>query len=544
MQKGSYKKSPTKVGGHKLVWAKESLVPQALANAERLYDYKEELHLDFNSEQNNAANIDLSKIKRGPIVVSLIIGAFVAILNETLLNIAFPDLMADFNISESTVQWLATGYMLVVGMLVPVTALMQQWFTTRQLFIGAIVLFLVGTVISAISPTFGILLVGRVVQALGTGLMMPVMMNVILIIFPPEKRGGAMGLIGLVIMTAPVIGPTLSGLIIEELNWRWLFYLIIPLAVFSVLFALAYLKNVTTLTKPRVDVFSILLSCVGFGGIVYGFSSAGERGSWSDPVVVGSLVAGGLSLVVFVWRQLVSKEPIMDLRAFKYPMFSLVAVLMLVMMMSLFSTMIMLPLFMQQVLLLTAFSAGLALMPGGIINGIMAPVSGILFDKFGPRVLVIPGIVLMCVALYLFMGIEADWTQGRIVFIHVIMMTGMSLVMMPAQTTGLNQLPRHLYAHGTAILNTLQQVSGAIGVALFISIMSSGAKDYMKTSKDPTSPHEMIQSMVAGLHNSFLIGLGLGILALVISLFIRRTYAPKEESTEHSTTAQVHPSKE
>ncbi len=491
---------------------------------------------------NQSPNIDLSQIKRGPIVAALIIGAFVAILNETLLNIAFPHLMADFGISESMVQWLATAYMLVVGVLVPVTALLQQWFTTRQMFIGAMVLFLVGTVVSAIAPVFGVLLAGRVVQALGTGLMMPVMMNVILLIFPPEKRGGAMGMIGLVIMTAPVIGPTLSGLIVEHLSWRWLFYLVIPLAVFSVVFAWAYLKNVSTLTKPRVDVLSIALSSVGFGGIVYGFSSAGERGSWSDHVVVWCLVAGGLSLALFVWRQLVSREPIMDLRTFKYPMFALVTVLMLVMMMSLFSTMIMLPLFMQQVLLLTAFSAGLALMPGGIINGVMAPISGVLFDKFGPRALVIPGIVLMCVALWMFMGIQADWTQGRIVLIHVIMMVGMSLVMMPAQTTGLNQLPRHLYAHGTAILNTLSQVSGAIGVALFISIMSRGAKDYMAGSADPTSPLEMIQSMVAGLHDAFFVGFCLAVLALLISLFIRRTHAPKEEqAAAQPAVSQIRP---
>jgi len=489
--------------------------------------------VDFSSVDNKEANVDLSKIKRGPIVAALIIGTFVAILNETLLNIAFPDLMEDFGITESTVQWLATAYMLVVGMLVPVTALLQQWFTTRQMFIGAMTLFLTGTVISAVAPEFGVLLAGRVVQALGTGLMMPVMMNVILIIFPPEKRGGAMGMIGLVIMTAPVIGPTLSGLIVEHLSWRWLFILVIPLAVFSIIFAMSYLKNVTTVTKPKVDFLSIILSSVGFGGIVYGFSTAGERGSWSDPLVVSCLIVGGISLVLFVWRQLISKQPMMDLRAFKYPMFSLVTILMLVIMMSLFSTMIMLPLFMQQVLLLTAFASGLALMPGGIINGIMAPVSGVLFDKFGPRVLVIPGIVLMCVAIYMFMGIEADWTKGRIILINIIMMIGISLVMMPAQTTGLNQLPKSLYAHGTAILNTLTQVAGAIGVALFISIMSSGAKDYMKAPDLSLSPEDMArQAMVAGLHDAFLIGLILAILALVISLFIKRSHAPKEETDQ------------
>lgn len=480
------------------------------------------------SSMEAKGNLDLSNIKRGPIVAALIIGAFVSILNETLLNIAFPNLMEYFSITETSVQWLATAYMLVVGILVPITALLQQWFSTRQMFLGAMILFLAGTIICAFAPIFGILLTGRIVQALGTGLMIPVLMNTILIIFPPEKRGGAMGMIGLVMMSAPAIGPTLSGLIVDSLGWRWLFYLVIPLAVISIVYAALYLKNVSELTKPKVDIISILLSCIGFGGIVYGFSRAGE-GSWSDPEVVWCLVAGGISLFLFIWRQLVVKEPMLDLRAFRYPMFSLVTVLMLVLMMAMFSTMIMLPLFLQNVLLLSALSAGLVMMPGSILNGIMAPISGVLFDKFGPRVLVIPGLIIMSVSIWLFSGIEAGWTNGYVIFLHILMMIGISLVMMPAQTTGLNQLPRHLYPHGTAIMSTLQQVSGAIGVALFVSIMSSGMKKYMSTSPDPTNPAEGIPAMIAGLHSAFLIGGILSILAVIIGFFIRRTKAPQEE---------------
>ena len=213
----------------------------------------------------SSAKIDLSKIKRGPIVAALIIGAFVSILNETLLNIAFPSLMEQFGIGESTVQWLSTSYMLVVGILVPITALLQLWFTTRQMFIGAMSLFLIGTIICGFSPVFGVLLVGRILQAVGTGLMLPVLMNTILSIYPPQNRGAAMGMIGLVIMTAPAIGPTLSGLIVDALNWRWLFYLVIPLAAFSIVFAAVFLRNVSELTKPKVDFISIILSTIGFG---------------------------------------------------------------------------------------------------------------------------------------------------------------------------------------------------------------------------------------------------------------------------------------
>ncbi|MFD0712032.1 MDR family MFS transporter [Paenibacillus sp. GCM10027626] len=467
--------------------------------------------------------MDISGIKRGPIVAALIIGAFVAILNETLLNIAFPELMKQFKIEPSVIQWLTTVYMLVIGILVPVTALLQQWFTTRQMFLSAMILFLAGTVICGIAPSFEFLLIGRIVQAFGTGLMLPVMMNTILVIYPPEKRGGAMGMIGLVIMFGPAIGPTLSGLIIEQLSWRWLFYLVIPLALFSIAFAAKYLKNVTELTKPRVDILSIILSSIGFGGVVYGFSKAGE-GSWSDPLVIWTITAGGIALILFVIRQLIVREPILDLRAFKYPMFSLVTLLLLVLMMTLFSTMIMLPLYLQKTLMMTAFAAGLTLMPGGIVNGLMAPVSGVLFDKFGPRVLVIPGIMLVLVALGLFIGISVDTGVGYIVTLHIILLIGISMVMMPAQTTGLNQLPRNLYPHGTAILNTLQQVSGAIGTALFISIMSAGTKRYFTTAANPTEA----EGLVAGMHDAFLIAFIIGFIALALGLFVKKTKAPEE----------------
>ncbi|UVI30734.1 DHA2 family efflux MFS transporter permease subunit [Paenibacillus spongiae] len=474
------------------------------------------------------APVDLSGIKRGPIVAALIIGAFVAILNETLLNIAFPDLMKEFGIGPSTIQWLSTVYMLVIGILVPVTALLQQWFTTRQMFLSAMILFLAGTVICAAAPSFELLLVGRIVQALGTGLMLPVMMNTILVIYPPENRGAAMGMIGLVIMFGPAIGPTLSGFIIDHLSWRWLFILVIPLAIFSILFASMFLRNVTDLTKPKVDILSIVLSSIGFGGIVYGFSKAGE-GSWSDPAVVWTLVAGGIGLILFIIRQLIVREPILDLRAFKYPMFSIVTVLLLVLMMTLFSTMILLPLFLQTALLMTAFKAGLTLMPGGVVNGIMAPISGKLFDKFGPRVLIIPGLVLVLISIFFFKDISVETTAGYVVTLHIVLMIGISMVMMPAQTTGLNQLPRHLYPHGTAILNTLQQVAGAIGTALFISIMSSGTKNYFASNPQATEA----EGLVAGLQDAFLIAFLVGIIALVIGLFIKRVnVSPEQEKKE------------
>nr|WP_213583540.1 MDR family MFS transporter [Paenibacillus sp. J2TS4] len=472
---------------------------------------------------------ELQQIKKLPILISLIIGAFFSILNETLLNIALPQLEISLDVSASTLQWLATGYMLVVGVLIPVSALLVQWFTTRQMFLGAMILFTVGTLICGIAPGFEVLLIGRLLQAGGAGLMLPVLMNTILVLYPPEKRGAAMGSIGLVIMFAPAIGPTLSGLILQVAEWRWLFFLVLPFAFLSIIVSYIFLKNVTPVTKPKVDVLSILLSTLGFGGIVFGFSNAGKSElTWSSPQVYLPLIIGGISLLLFVIRQINSKEPMLDLRVFKFPMFTLTTVLLIIAMMTMFSTMLLLPFLMQGVFAMTTFAAGLVLLPGGLLNGFISPITGRLFDKFGPRALVIPGTCLLLIIMWLFTRISIDTTSTTLIVLHVLLMIAIAMIMMPAQTNGLNQLPRRMYPHGTAVLNTLQQISGAIGVALFISIMASGQQAFLgRLTAEPT-PVQMAESLLSGIHNSFVVGLGFAILALLLSLFIKKTSAPQD----------------
>ncbi|CAG7646342.1 DHA2 family efflux MFS transporter permease subunit [Paenibacillus allorhizosphaerae] len=467
---------------------------------------------------------EFGNVRKLPILISLIIGAFFSILNETLLNIAFPELMVELNVSAPTLQWLATGYMLVVGVLVPASALLVQWFTTRQMFLGAMMLFSLGTLVCGVAPQFSVILIGRLLQAAGTGLMLPVMMNTILVLYPPEKRGAAMGSIGLVIMFAPAIGPTLSGLILQSLQWRWLFFMVLPFAIFSIVFAFIYLKNVSQPTKPKVDVVSIVLSTIGFGGIVYGFSSSGEgHGGWSSPLVYGIVLVGAVALLLFVIRQLRVEEPLMDLRAFRYPMFTLTTILLIIMMMTLFSTMSLLPFYFQGALGLTVFMSGLLLLPGSLLNGLISPVTGKLFDKFGPRALVIPGAAFLVIIMWFFTRVSMDTSKATLLILHICLMVAISMIMMPTQTNGLNQLPSRYYPHGTAILNTLQQVAGAIGVALFIGIMTSGQRNFLERSPDPTSPAQMSEAVVSGVHNAFMIGFGFAVIALVLTFFLKRS---------------------
>ncbi|MFC0470182.1 MDR family MFS transporter [Halalkalibacter kiskunsagensis] len=470
-------------------------------------------------------------------MLSLIIGVFFAILNETLLNVAYVQLMKDFEVTASTIQWLTTGFLLVVGILIPITALILQWFTTRQIFLGAMSIFAVGTLICAFAPNFSILFVGRLVQAIGTGLLIPVMMNTVLVLFPKEKRGSAMGMVSLVIMVAPAIGPTLSGIIVEMFHWRFLFFFVLPFIVFSLVFAFIYLKNITKLTKPKVDIPSIVFSTLGFGGIVFGFSQAGKgTAGWSHPEVYLFIAMGVISLIVFVKRQLQLKEPILDVRAFRFPMFTLATILTVVLMMTLFSSFIILPLFLQQGLFLTAFATGLAFLPGGILNGIISQMSGRLFDKFGPRALVIPGSTIVVIVMFFFSKVTILTSVTTFIILHCSLMLGVALIMTPVQTNGLNQLPPKYYPHGAAIINTLVQVAGAIGIAVFVTVMSSSQMKFLEGVSGNVVANQA-EALIAGVQNVFAIGLVFASICFLLALFIKSPIISEEldgvEETEN-----------
>lgn len=459
-------------------------------------------------------------IRTTPILISFLIAGFIGLFSETALNMALADLIQIFNVDSSTIQWLTTGYLLTLGILVPISGLLIQWFKTRQLFIASLAFSIIGTLIAALAPSFGILLLSRVIQAIGTGLMLPLMFNTILVIFPVHKRGATMGLMGLVIMFAPAIGPTISGLILGNFSWHWIFWICLPFLIIALLFGLKYMQNVSTITKPKIDVLSIVLSTIGFGGIVYGFSSAGENG-WTSSIVISSIIIGLVALLLFSLRQFKMEQPMLDLRVFKYPMFTIGVLSVFVTFMVIMSSAILLPLYLQASLVLTAFAAGLVLLPGGVLNGIMSPITGKIFDKYGPRVLVIPGFIIMIIMLWFLSNITTETSILSVIIMHTVLMIGVSMVMMPAQTNGLNQLPKNLYPDGTALMNTLQQVSGAIGTAVAMTIMSASQKTYLNKLSNPTDPSNIGPSLAAGVQDAFIFGLIVAIVGLILSFFIK-----------------------
>ncbi|RUS48265.1 DHA2 family efflux MFS transporter permease subunit [Cohnella sp. AR92] len=465
----------------------------------------------------------------------MILGAFLATLNQTVMTVAVPELMKDFDIVASTAQWLTTGYMLVNGVLVPITAFFMRRFSTRQLFQASMLIFLAGTIVSAIATNFPVLLVGRMIQAAGAGIIMPLLMNVILTLFPPEKRGAAMGMVGFAIIFAPAIGPTLAGYILENFAWETMFYGMIPLALIVILCGFVYLRNVSEPAPAKLDVWSVALSTIGFGAVLYGFSSAGSAG-WGSAEVLLSISVGLVALVWFTLRQLFAKEPLLDLRAFKYNMFSLTTVINISVTMVMYADMMLLPLYLQNTRGYSAIESGLLLLPGALVMGFLMPVTGRLFDRFGAKWLAVIGLLITIGTTLGFVNLSDSTSYTYILLMSTARRIGMALFMMPIQTAGLNQLPQRLNAHGTAISNTVRQVAGAVGTSLLVTIMANRTATHAKdmaasgAASGLTKEQLINHATIEGINDAYLVIVAIGAVGLLLSFFIKRVAHAAEEN--------------
>ncbi|MEB6237023.1 DHA2 family efflux MFS transporter permease subunit [Staphylococcus gallinarum] len=443
--------------------------------------------------------------KRIPLFIVLLSGAFITILNQTLLGTALPPIMKDLQVSESTVQWLQSIFMLVNGIMIPITAFLIERFTSRQLFLTAMIIFAAGTLLCAVGPEFTTLLIGRVLQAAGAGIMMPLMQTILFLLFPVEKRGTAMGLFGLVIAFAPAIGPTLSGVLVEHLSWRSVFYVVLPIAIIIIITSYFLLKNVTETTHPKLDIASVILSTLGFGGLLYSFSSVGEAG-WASIQFLLPLIIGIIALVIFIRSQLKLKEPMLEFRVFNYGIYTLGTVLSMFVFGVLIATNIILPLYMQNMLQFSALESGLVLLPGAILMGIMNPVTGYLFDRFGGKWLARLGLIVLVGSTIPFTLLTAHTSFTYLAIGNALRMLSISMVMMPMTTLAINQLPNNLIAHGTAMNNTFRQMAGAIGTAVFVTLMSVTA-----------IPKSGITGIIHGVNVTFTVAAAISVVALLLS---------------------------
>ena len=448
------------------------------------------------------------------IISTLLVATFVVILNETIMNVALQRLMVDLRVDAPTVQWLSTGFMLTMAVVIPTTGFILQRLSTRAVFMLAMGLFAGGTALAAVAPGFEVLLLARIVQAGGTAIMLPLLMTTILTLVPLAKRGAVMGNVSIAISVAPAMGPTVSGLILEHFTWRFMFVFVLPVALAALAIGAKYLTNVGEVEKGKLDFLSVVLTVPAFGGLVYGLSQVGGgHGGESGPNAgaIGALVVGVAALAVFVLRQVRLQKaaaPLLDLRAFNFRMFTVSVLLMVVAMMALFGGVILLPLYLQEVRGLGSLETGLALLPGGLAMGLLGPVIGRAFDKVGPFPLTVTGSILMVVALWQFSMLDAGTAVWWIVTLHVGLSFGLALLFTPAFTTGLNPLPPHLYSHGSAIMSTTQQVAGAAGTALLVSIFAVVSA---------------ASGLVAGMSAAFMTATVIALAAVVLSAMMRKT---------------------
>lgn len=406
-----------------------------------------------------------------PAIIIMISGAFIAVLNQTLFTTVLPEMMADFHLTSSVAQWVTTIFMLVNGIMIPVTAYLSQRFTLRSLFFTALTLFICGSLLGLLAPQYIFILVGRAIQAMGAGILMPLTQTFLFLVFPTEKRGMAMGLYGLVIGFAPAIGPTAAGWFVNLFNWRYLFLIILIISVIVLIFGLFKMTNATELSKPTLDILSVILSTFGFGGLLFGFSSAGPYG-WNHPLSYVSIIIALIILIGFVLRQLKLDTPMLEMRVFQYRSFTVPIALVVLMFLIFIGTMTMLPIYMQSIRGMSPLQSGLILLPGGLMMGLLAPINGRLYDKIGGRILAVAGMTFIFIGTLLISFLNVHTPIWYLILSFVVLTLGNSGIMVPMTTEAMNALPKTLIPHGAAMNNTLRQISAAIGTGLLVTLMS------------------------------------------------------------------------
>ena len=466
----------------------------------------------------------------------MVFGTFVTVLNQTVITPAQPAIMAEMSIDASSVQWLTTGFTLVNAIMIPVTAYLTDKHSTKILYIVSMSIFAVGSLMAAIAPNFPVLLVGRLLQAAGAGILMPMVMTVLMLTFPPEHRGSAMGIFGIVIAFAPAVGPSVSGLVIDNFGWRVMFYAIVALIALVIIVSIFVLKHTNPITpNANLDKLSVVLSTVGFGALLYGFSTIGSVGI---NVMDAAITLVGLAvLIAFFRRQLKMDQPMLNVRVLQNRRFLIGTVIGMIVQASLLAAGVLMPIYLQSYMGFSATVSGLVLMPGAILMGIVNPFAGRLFDKYGPRILAIIGLSILTISTIGFATLSSSTDVAWLTIIYTIRMFSLSLVNMPITTWAMNSLDNKVLNHGTSVNNTLRQVSGSLGTALLVSID-------MAVSSSLSGSTDTVQAGILGINAAFFAAVVLSALALMLTiLFVKNkpndAKSRKTESREHTMVEKI-----
>ena len=475
----------------------------------------------FEGKYEDMSNGGMTSTKRNIIVAIMLVSAFAAMLNQTILNTALPAITQSMHISETTAQWLVTGFMLVNGIMIPMTAYLMDKFSTKWLYIISMATFVVVSFLSAFATGFELLMFARVIQAIGAGVMLPLMQFTVFTLFPVERRGFAMGLTGIVAQSAPAVGPTLTGLLIDQFSWRSPFIVVATVAVLAFIVGAIFVEDTGKKRAAVLDKISVVYSTFGFGLILYAFSSVSKFG-FASPVFWVSLIVGVVILAVFTLRQLRINHPLLNVRVFKNTTFTLSALASMVIFIGIVGPALLIPMYVQNGLGLTALLSGLVILPGAVVNALISVYTGKVYDRFGARVLLIPGFVLFAIMTFLHIFLSADTPYWYVVVIYAVRMFSVGLVMMPLNAVGLNALESKDISHGTAIMNSVRIIAGAIGIAVSITIMSLASRHFMATySGSATHDHALRLASIHGIDAAFIFTTILIVIGCVLVCFIK-----------------------
>lgn len=474
-----------------------------------------------------AAPVNTSTAARNRLVIALLlVSTFVVFLNETIMSVAIPHLMGDLGVTAGAAQWLTTAFLLTMAVVIPVTGFLLQRINTRPIFILAMSIFSVGTLICAVSPGLELLVFGRVIQATGTAIMMPLLMTTVMTLVPPEARGKTMGNISIVMSVAPAIGPAIGGFILNNLEWRWMFILVLPIAIGALILGAVRIKNVSTTRYAPLDYLSVVLSALAFGGLVYGISNLGEAAGAEHAIPAWVPIAiGAVAMVLFVLRQVALQhqdKALLDLRTFGSKNYTISVVMMAVAMMSLFGTIILLPIYLQNVLGQNTQTIGLMLLPGGLLMGLLGPTVGRLYDRFGPTPLLVPGTIIVAAVMWALTLVDQNTSIWAILIGHVAISVGLALVFTPLFTASMSSVGMQFYSHASAILGSVQQVAGAAGVALFVAVMTAQTAALTLAGMTGT------EALASGIRSAFLIGAVISLLPIIAAFFVKKPPANPE----------------
>lgn len=414
---------------------------------------------------------EIDSKKRNVMFIVLLIGTLISSLLQTALTTALPNIMADFSISSTTGQWLTSGFSLFMGIMIPATAFLIKRIPTKILFLTSMMFFSVGSLISAVAPLFSILLIGRIIQALGTGILLSLTQVVILTIYPTAQQGKMMGIYGLAASVSPVLVPTLMGILIDYMNWRFIFWIGLFVALIDMVFAFIFVSNVLAIEKIKFDILSFLTISVTFTGILIGLGNLGTAPFLSISIGVPLGVAF-ISGVIYIYRSFHINDPLLNLAVFKNKKYAIAVILSMLLYFILISASTLFPIYTQTLHHLSATNSGLIMMPGSLLMAIFSPFVGHLYDKFGIKKILIIGTAILLISSLLMINLTSSTNIIFLIIVWTSRSVALACIMMPLVTWSVSELSKEEIPSASALLTTLRTISGAIGSATMIALMS------------------------------------------------------------------------